>query len=103
MSASSIKLPPGLFVSGVAVGKFELVSGVNAKGKPYSKVVGRGIAGSQFVKVQQFLQPGEAALLFDTNEPFQGRITGVDGFEKGREVVSVFVALERPVLAEVKK
>lgn len=103
MSAISIKIPAGLHVSAVAVSDFELTAGVNQKGKPYQKLIGRGLAGGQFVKVTQFAENGEAPLMFKAGEAFEADITGVDTFEKGREVVSVFVKLRRPFIAEVKK
>lgn len=103
MSQSSIKLPPGLHLSAVSTGSFELVGGVSAKGKAYQKVVGRGVAGEKFVKVTEFVEPGHAPLVFGPGEPFEAEITGVDTFEKGREVISLFVKLRRPVVAEVKK
>lgn len=105
MSNINGKIPPGLHVSAVAVGDFELTGGVNGKGKAYSKVVGRGLAGSKFVKVSQFLEANEKPVIIANGEAFEGEITGVDSFEKGREVVSVFVKLRRPSLVgvEVKK
>jgi hypothetical protein len=103
MSQSSIKLPPGLHLSAVAIGQFELVAGVSKAGKQYSKVVGRGVAGEKFVKVTEFVEPGKAPLIFGPGEAFEADITGVDSFEKGREVISLFVELRRPPVPEVKK
>ena len=99
MSQSNIKLPAGLFVSATATQKFELVDGVSKAGRRYSKVVGRGVAGEKFVKVTQFVERDQKPILFDAGEPFQGVITGVDSFEKGREVISLFVELYRPAVA----
>jgi hypothetical protein len=101
MSASA-KLPAGLYVSAVSTQRFELTTALNSKGRPYTKVVGRGVAGSKFVKVTQFIEPGQTPLIFEQGEPFEGVITGVDTFEKGREVISLFVELRRPVIAEVQ-
>lgn len=100
MSANGAKIPPGLHLSAVAAEKFEVTNGVNGKGRPYCKVIGRGIAAGKFVKVTQFidLQKGEAPVVFEAGETFEGAITGVDGFEKGREVISLFVELRRPSL-----
>ncbi|MFA6287145.1 MAG: hypothetical protein WC661_07125 [Opitutaceae bacterium] len=107
MSQLPISIPAGIHLSAVSVGAFELVAGVGKdSGKPYQKVVGRGVAGSKFVKVTQFLNPGEAPLLFGTGDKFEADIVGVDSFEKGREVISLFVELRRPFVAdkqEVKK
>ena len=104
MSQLSGKLPSGIYLSAVSTQAFELVAGVGAKtGKPYQKVVGRGVAGDKFVKVIEFVSPGQPALLFGAGEQFEADITGVDSFEKGREVISLFVKLRRPVVAEVEK
>lgn len=104
MSQLATKLPAGLHLSAVSTQQFELLGGIGAKtGKPYQKVVGRGIAGEKFVKITQFVEPGQSPLLFGAGEPFEADITGVDTFEKGREVISLFVKLRRPVVAEVKK
>jgi hypothetical protein len=102
MSASITKLPPGLHLSAVSTQTFELVSGVSSKGRPYSKVVGRGVAGEQFVKVTQFVEQGQTPLIFSPGEAFEAKITGVDTFEKGREVISLFVELRRPIVAGVE-
>ncbi|GEM_PF-5504611 len=103
MSATSIKLPPGLYLSAVSTGTFELVGGVSAKGKAYQKIVGRGVAGEKFVKVTEFVEPGQSPLIFTPGETFEADITGVDSFEKGREVISLFVKLRRPVVIDAKK
>lgn len=103
MSAITAKIPPGLHVSAVSVGAFALEGGVSKSGKAYQKVVGRGLAGEQFVKVTQFLNQGESPLLFGPNEAFEATITGVDTYEKGREVISLFVELRRPFVEGVKK
>lgn len=103
MSTIGTKLPPGLHLSAVSSQKFELVAGVSGKGRAYQKIVGRGVAGTQFVKVTQFINPGEQVILFEPGETFEAEITGVDTFEKGREVISLFVSLRRPQIAEVKK
>jgi len=104
MSQPATKLPPGIHLSAVSTQQFELVVGVGAKtGKPYQKVVGRGVAGEKFVKITEFVEPGHAPLIFGPGETFEAEVTGVDSFEKGREVVSLFVKLRRPVVAEVKK
>ncbi|MEN9841820.1 MAG: hypothetical protein RL376_1620, partial [Verrucomicrobiota bacterium] len=43
-------VPPGIHLSAVATSSFTLESGIGAKsGRPWSKVVGRGVAGEQFV------------------------------------------------------
>jgi hypothetical protein len=89
-------------VSAVSTQKFELTTALNSKGRPYTKVVGRGVAGDKFVKVTQFIEPGQTPLIFEAGEQFEGKITGVDTFEKGREVISLFVELRRPVIAEVQ-
>lgn len=102
MSQSNIKLPPGLHLSAVATQKFELVTGISKAGRQYSKVVGRGVAGEQFVKVTQFVDRDNPPLSFEAGEAFQARITGVDTFEKGREVISLFVELYRPQIAAVE-
>jgi hypothetical protein len=102
MSQSNIKLPPGLYLSAVATQNFEVIDGVSQKGRRYSKIVGRGVAGERFVKVTQFVEDGEQPLKFAPGEAFQAEITGVDTFEKGREVVSLFVKLQRPATATVE-
>lgn len=99
MSQSSI-IPPGLHLSAVATGNFTLESGIGAKsGRPWSKVVGRGVAGEQFVKVQQFMEPHETPVLVLAGEKFTASIVGVDFQEKGREVLSLMVKLNRPSVA----
>lgn len=104
MSQPATKLPPGIHLSAVSTQQFELIAGVGAKtGKPYQKVVGRGVAGEKFVKITEFVEPGGAPLLFGPGENFEADVTGVDTFEKGREILSLFVKLRRPVLQEVKK
>jgi hypothetical protein len=103
MSQPATKIPAGIHLSAVATQQFEFIGGVSAKGKPYQKVVGRGVAGEKFVKITEFLDPGQAPLIFGAGEQFEADITGVDTFEKGREVISLFVKLRRPVVAEVKK
>lgn len=106
MSQLPVILPPGLHLSAVSTGQFELVGGVSKAGRAYQKVVGRGVAGEKFVKVTQFVETGKPALLFGPGEKFEADITGVDSFEKGREVISLFVELRRPFVAdkqEVKK
>lgn len=100
MSQPNAKLPAGLHVSAVATQDFELIAGVSAKGKAYQKVVGRGVAGGQFVKVTQFVDDGRPVLI-KSGEIFEGQITGVDTFEKGREVISLFVKLRAPEVAEI--
>lgn len=99
MSATNGKIPAGLHLSAVSTQAFELVTGVSGKGRPYSKVIGRGVAGTKFVKVTQFVEHGETPLLFGPNEHFEADIDGVDTFEKGREVISLFVKLRRPSVA----
>jgi hypothetical protein len=99
-------VPPGIHLSAVATSNFTLESGIGAKsGRPWSKVVGRGVAGEQFVKVQQFMDPGETPVLVAAGEKFTASIVGVDFQEKGREVLSLMVKLNRPTLAvaEVKR
>jgi len=104
MSQLSTKLPPGLYLSAVSTQAFELQGGIGAKsGKPYQKVVGRGVAGGKFVKVTEFVEPGNQPLLFGSGDAFEADIVGVDSFEKGREVISLFVKLRRPIVTEVKK
>ena len=98
MSTISTKLPSGLFVSAVATQDFEVTTAVNSKGRPYTKVVGRGVAGKKFVKVTQFIEQGQQPVLIRAGETFNADITGVDTFEKGREVISLFVEIARPVL-----
>ncbi len=105
MSQSPI-IPAGIFVSATAIGDFSLESGIGAKsGRPWSKVLGRAVAGEQFVKVQQFMEPGETPVLVKAGEKFTATVVGVDFQEKGREVLSLMVKLNRPSLAttEVRK
>lgn len=104
MPEPTAKIPAGLHLSAVSTQAFELLGGVSPKtGKPYQKIVGRGVAGEKFVKITQFVEPGQPPLLFGAGEHFEAEITGVDTFEKGREVISLFVKLRRPVVAEGKK
>lgn len=93
---SSIVIPPGLHLSAQAVGDFTVETKVSKAGRPYTKVEGRAVAGTQFVKCTQFIEPGESPVLPSTGERFTASITGVDSNEKGREVIAVFVKIARP-------
>jgi hypothetical protein len=104
MSQPTTKLPAGIHLSAVSTQNFELVTGVGQKtGRPYRKIVGRGVAGEKFVKITEFVEDGHTPILFNAGDHFEADVTGVDSFEKGREVVSLFVKLRRPIVAEVKK
>lgn len=95
-----VAIPAGIHICAVAIGDFTLESGIGAKsGRAWSKVLGRGVAGQQFVKVQQFMDPGETPVLVQAGEKFTATVVGVDFQEKGREVLSLMVKLNRPSLA----
>lgn len=102
---SSVIIPPGLHLSAQAVGDFTVETKLSKAGRPYTKVEGRAIAGTQFVKCTQFIEPGESPVLPSSGERFSASITGVDANEKGREVIAIFVKIARPVVTgtEAKK
>lgn len=91
------KIPAGLYVIAVATQDFEVTTALSSKGRPYTKVVGRGVAGKRFVKVTQFVEQGQTPTVIKAGETFQADISGVDTFEKGREIISVFVESALPM------
>jgi len=104
MSATNIR-PAGVQVTATAVGKTQIQTGVSKQGKPWTKlslqgsfVTADGVG--RFVKCQQYIDKTEGAVLFENGETFYAEVEQVDGYEKSRDVLSLFVTFKRPALVD---
>ncbi|WED66835.1 hypothetical protein PXH66_08230 [Synoicihabitans lomoniglobus] len=68
MANATSSLPPGVYVIGRAVGDFELRSFQTKTGRTIQIVEGQVLAGKQFVKVEQSLEPGQSPILLQDND-----------------------------------
>lgn len=97
----------GVSVLARAVGNSEITNGVNAKGKPWTKVSLQGSfvtpdGKGKFVKCQQYLEAGASPVIFSDGETFGAEVTQVDGYEKSRDILSLFVTFNRPAIVDTK-
>ncbi|MFT3869863.1 MAG: hypothetical protein QM715_15545 [Nibricoccus sp.] len=92
-------LPTGVFLIGKAVGDFEMIGGVSAKGRAYQMVRGKVLAGETFVNLTQSVDQakGEMPLLFRSGEDVVAQV--VPGF-KANGLLSLDVKLERPEVSK---
>lgn len=85
-------LPSGVFVNGIAVGDFEIRSGVSKGGKAYQLVSGKVLAGTTFVTVTQSIPAGQAPYAPKDREPVLAEV--VPGF-KANNVLALDVRLSK--------
>ncbi|MCF3649462.1 hypothetical protein [Synoicihabitans lomoniglobus] len=86
-------MPAGVYVIGKAIGDFELRTFQTKTGRTIQIVEGQVLAGKQFVKVEQTLDPGEKPILLQDNDEVVAPVVphySADGLLK------VQVKLKRP-------
>lgn len=94
-------------VVATAIGNSEITNGVNSKGRPWTKVLLQGSfvtpdGKGRLVKCQQYLEQGQAPVLFSHGETFSADVTQVDGYEKSRDILSLFVNFNRPAVLDTQ-
>ena len=90
-------VPSGVYLIGKAVGDFEVIGGVSAKGRAYQMVKGKVLAGDTFVNVTQSVPQGEHPVLFRSGDEVQAQV--VPGF-KSNGLLQLDVKLERPEVSK---
>lgn len=93
MANTAPPLPAGVYVIGKAIGDFELRTFQTKTGRTIQIVEGQVLAGKQFVKVEQTLDPGEKPILLQDNDEVVAPVVphySADGLLK------VQVKLKRP-------
>lgn len=86
------KLSPGVHLVGKAVGDFELVGGMSAKGRSYQFVKGKVLAGDTFVTVTHSVPQGQAPIVPRSGEEVVAHV--VPGF-KSNGMLTLDVQLQR--------